>query len=167
MKEEMITNIPILLAEDEVMSRSLFESLLERWGFSVISCANGYEAWEILKNKNAPRIALLDQSMPEMDGSTVCKMARENNVRCHVIFISVHHEEDEIEMMLDAGADDFIRKGCSPNELYIRLQTALRLMHQEDKIKDLEMHLKNHDECPPVNTNAVGRMFQKMGDLVK
>jgi CheY-like chemotaxis protein len=66
----------ILVADDDVLSRRLLEKTLERVGYEVTRVGNGREAVESLSKPDAPRLALLDWMMPELDGPGVCREIR-------------------------------------------------------------------------------------------
>src|SRR5260370_6856092 len=62
----------ILIADDDALSRRLLEKTLERAGYVVTAVENGRQAVEQLVRQDAPRLALLDWMMPEIDGTGVC-----------------------------------------------------------------------------------------------
>ena len=66
----------ILIAEDEAVTRRLLEGYLTKWGYEVISAANGNEAWDHLKAPDPPRLVVLDWMMPGMDGIELCRRIR-------------------------------------------------------------------------------------------
>src|ERR1700752_3838628 len=66
----------ILIADDEPVSRRMPHSLLEKWGFEVLSAEDGNAAWETLRPADAPRMALLDWMMPGRNGLDVCRVLR-------------------------------------------------------------------------------------------
>ena len=69
----------ILIADDEAISRRLLEKTLEREGYEVIAVDNGRLALQQLSLPDAPRLALLDWMMPEMDGPSVCQAIRQRH----------------------------------------------------------------------------------------
>ncbi|MEE4240162.1 MAG: response regulator, partial [Desulfopila sp.] len=62
----------ILIAEDDYTSRLMLQVILDKWKYNVVTAADGYEAWELLQQKEPPQIAILDWEMPGMDGLEVC-----------------------------------------------------------------------------------------------
>jgi CheY-like chemotaxis protein len=68
--------VRILIADDDLMSRRLLEKTLDRAGYEVTSVANGRQAVDSLSQQDAPRLALLDWMMPELDGPGVCRKIR-------------------------------------------------------------------------------------------
>ena len=58
----------ILIAEDDLTSRRILETILSQWGYDVVSVSNGNDAIDKLLDADAPKLALLDWIMPEKDG---------------------------------------------------------------------------------------------------
>ena len=69
----------ILVADDDPITRRLLESILVKWKYEVVLARDGSEALNILRQKDAPRLAILDWMMPEMDGTEVCSEVRKHN----------------------------------------------------------------------------------------
>ena len=67
----------ILIAEDDPVSRRLLEATLEKFGYEVVVAADGAEAWTALQRNEAPRLAILDWMMPELDGVEICRRMRQ------------------------------------------------------------------------------------------
>src|ERR1043166_1172059 len=66
----------ILVAEDSAIYRRLIETHLNDWGFAFQCVRDGKEAWKLLSHKEAPRLALLDWVLPEIDGVELCRRLR-------------------------------------------------------------------------------------------
>ncbi len=62
----------ILIAEDDLTSRTVLESVLNKSGHQVTAVTNGQEAWDVLQQPDAPSLAILDWMMPGLDGSGTC-----------------------------------------------------------------------------------------------
>jgi CheY-like chemotaxis protein len=71
--------VKVLIAEDNSGFRQVLERMLQKWGYEVVSASNGLQAWEILQAPEAPRLAILDWMMPELDGVEVCRRVRDQN----------------------------------------------------------------------------------------
>ncbi|HEX4591251.1 MAG TPA: response regulator, partial [Gemmataceae bacterium] len=69
----------ILIAEDNQFYRSALEITLREWGYEVVALADGKSAWDVLREPNAPKLAVLDWMMPGFDGLDVCRRVRELN----------------------------------------------------------------------------------------
>ncbi|NCO34165.1 MAG: response regulator, partial [Armatimonadetes bacterium] len=116
----------ILIAEDSSVQRQILTSVLEEWGYEVVSAEDGNEAWNLLRNGNAPQLALLDWIMPEMDGTEVCQKVRErgNEPYTYLILLTSLDEKTNTVKGLDAGADDYLTKPFDPHELRARLRVG-------------------------------------------
>ena len=138
------STFPILLAEDDIISRRLFEKILAREGFAVTSVANGREALELSRREFFP-IILTDWQMPEMEGPELCRAIREENPDRYVFIIMLTSKgsKDDIISGLGAGADDYLTKPAHPAELVARLKTGIRILELERSLKAAvdEIHL--------------------------
>jgi len=77
----------ILIAEDDRISRRLLERKLTSWGYEVVSCNNGAEAWQALHREDAPNLAILNWMMPGMNGVEVCREIRKQKQRGYIYII--------------------------------------------------------------------------------
>jgi CheY-like chemotaxis protein len=119
----------VLIAEDDAISSRVLEARLSKWGYEVVKTSNGHEAYEQLRQKNAPRLAILDWMMPEMDGVEVCKKIRSipGKESLYIILLTAKSTKENIVEGLDAGADDYLLKPFNDEELRARLQTGVRI----------------------------------------
>ncbi len=126
----------ILIAEDNVTSRTLLQVIIGKWGYGVLTAVNGVEAWDILKEKDSPSIAVLDWMMPEMDGIEVCRRVRglERTNPAYLILLTGRDSKADISSGLDAGASDYITKPFDVNELRARLSVAERMVALQEKL---------------------------------
>ena len=120
----------ILIAEDDDTTRRLLEIILSKWGYDVISTCDGNEAWEKLKNADAPRLAVLDWMMPGVDGVDICRMLRQEDTAkpIYIILLTVRGDKDDIVKGLRAGADDYIAKPFDKDELRARVDVGRRVI---------------------------------------
>jgi DNA-binding response OmpR family regulator len=139
----------ILVAEDDLTSRRRLEAMLTKWGYEVVSCSNGKQAWERLQNAYTPKLAILDWVMPEMGGIEVCRRLRALDTQnpVYVLLLTVRKEKENIVCGLEAGADDYIIKPFEPDELQARIRVGCRVLQLQEKlvihIKDLQDSLKH------------------------
>jgi PleD family two-component response regulator len=119
----------VLIAEDDAISCRLLEARLSKWGYEVVKTVNGLEAFQQLSPKNAPRIAILDWMMPEMDGVEVCRKIRSMPAKegIYIILLTAKTTKENIVEGLIAGADDYLMKPFHDEELRARLQTGVRI----------------------------------------
>lgn len=115
----------ILLVEDDPNIRMAAEFALNDAGYSIIACDNGIDGYaSALSNK--PDLILLDLMLPGMDGHEFLKEFREENNQVPIIVLTAYTSEQEKVRCLDLGADDFIDKPFSVNELLARIRANLR-----------------------------------------
>ena len=126
----------ILIADDEAISRRLLEKTLEREGYEVIAVDNGRLALQQLSLPDAPRLALLDWMMPEMDGPSVCQAIRQRHDQAyvHIVLLTSRGSKQDIVAGLEAGADDYLTKPWDPAELNARLRVGQRILQLEDRL---------------------------------
>jgi len=120
--------IPVVIAEDDPVSRELVCSLVKKWGFPSIITQDGREAMAALRAEEGAAIALLDWMMPGMDGLEVCKRVRESGKPIYVILVTARGAKENIVEGLRAGADDYLVKPYDKEELFARVQVGLRIL---------------------------------------
>lgn len=120
----------ILVAEDDQVSSKVLQTSLRKWGYQVVACENGSEAWAVLQRDETLRLAILDWMMPELDGIEVCRRIRNRNggPYVYVLLLTAKGEREDIIAGLAAGADDYLTKPVYPRELELRLRTGRRIL---------------------------------------
>ncbi len=120
----------VLIAEDDATSRLLLKRVLESWGYEVMVTKDGAEAWQALQAEGAPRLAILDWLMPEMDGVDVCRRVRDRETLQppYIILLTALGDKESVVTGLEAGADDYVGKPYDPDELRARLEVGRRLV---------------------------------------
>jgi len=117
--------IKVLLAEDETSLAHIIRESLEERNFSVILCANGDQAFEQY-NKQKPDILALDVMMPRTDGFEVAKRVREKDSITPIIFITAKSQVKDVVAGFELGANDYLKKPFSVEELIVRIKSLLR-----------------------------------------
>lgn len=141
----------ILIADDDPLSRTLMQRTLERFGFEALMAENGSKALELLCKPGAPRLALIDWMMPELNGPELCRAVRaqrHDGLYVYMLLLTSKQSSEDIVAGLEAGADDYLTKPCHPAELKARLHTGRRILQLEDKLVEAreEMRFKaTHD----------------------
>ena len=123
----------ILIADDNVDITHVLEAYVRKEGYEPLVAADGEEALKLFR-QHAPAAVLLDVMMPKEDGYEVCRKIRAVS-DTPVILITARGEDFERVMGLDIGADDYIVKPFSPNEVMARLRAVLRRMSRADREK--------------------------------
>lgn len=117
----------ILIVEDETAIREFEAINLKRVGYETVQAGSGEEALSIYDNDPVGfDIALLDISMPGMDGFQLCKELRRRSVTLGIIMLTARTQEMDKISGLMLGADDYITKPFSPTELLARVDSLYR-----------------------------------------
>jgi two-component system, cell cycle response regulator len=126
----------ILIAEDDSTSRTILTAVLTKQGYEVMATKNGAEAWDIMRKPDAPKLAILDWMMPQMDGVEICRRIRtmETNEPPHIIMLTAKTEKVDIITALDAGADDYLTKPFDHGELRARVNVGRRMLELQTKL---------------------------------
>ena len=139
-------DIKILIVDDEEMIRKLIIKYALNEGYTVLEACNGQEAVDIALKEDI-RVIVMDVMMPVMDGfKAYQRILEEKNIPC--IFLTALNEEYNRIYGFDLGADDYVGKPFSANELMKRIQVILK--HQnivnEDivGVEGLKIDLKAH-----------------------
>lgn len=120
----------ILIAEDDLTSRSMLAAVLKKAGHEIAVAVNGAEALAVLEQPSAPRLAILDWMMPEMDGLEVVRRIRTkpSSQPPYLIMLTAKSEKADIIAGLDGGADDYLAKPFDAGELRARVEVGRRIV---------------------------------------
>jgi len=134
----------ILIAEDDPTSRLVLERTLRRWGHEVIATSGGDDAWAALGGADAPRLAILDWMMPDLDGVEVCRRVRalDRESLTYVILLTALGRKEDVVAGLEAGADDYVTKPFDQDELRARIRVGERLIEFHDQVVSLKEALR-------------------------
>jgi two-component system, OmpR family, KDP operon response regulator KdpE len=114
----------VLVVDDEPQITRVLKTSLSSQGYGIRTAADGEEALQTMREW-APDLIVTDLRMPNMDGLELCRRVRTES-RIPIIVLSVKGEETIKVEALDAGADDYVTKPFSMNELVARIRAALR-----------------------------------------
>jgi DNA-binding response OmpR family regulator len=116
----------ILIADDDPDILALVSFRLERAGYEVVQARNGEEAVQVALARR-PDLAVIDVMMPRVDGYEATRQLRqhEQTSRMPIILLTARVQEEDIARGFDAGADDYVKKPFSPQELGSRVQAVL------------------------------------------
>ena len=114
----------VLVVDDEPAVREVVCEKLNHHSFKAISASNGKEAFKLIEEAS-PDLILLDLRLPDIDGMTICQQIRRKS-RIPIIMLTAMGEEVNRIVGLELGADDYITKPCSLDELVARVKAVLR-----------------------------------------
>ncbi len=122
----------ILIVDDEPQIRRVVKTALVSNGYEAFEARTGEEALEIVRSDN-PDLLLLDMNMPGMGGMAACRQIRAVTEAAIIVLSVRESERDKVEA-LDAGADDYITKPFSVNELMARIRANLRRLQTDEAV---------------------------------
>ncbi len=122
-----MSDVPILLVEDEADLASIVEHHLQKAGFTVVHASTGTEALSVLKEQMVS-LVLLDLMLPDMSGVDICRQIRSTTEIQNLPVIMVTAKGEEIDRVVgfEVGADDYVVKPFSSRELVLRIKALLR-----------------------------------------
>jgi DNA-binding response OmpR family regulator len=136
--------VHILVADDDDVSRILLARTLEHWGHEVELVGDGVEACRRLLDPAGATLAILDWSMPGLEGPEVCRQVRAAALRMqpYLVMLTARGSAEDLAVALEAGADDFVAKPFDRVELQARLNAGVRIINLHraltDRIHELE-----------------------------
>jgi DNA-binding response OmpR family regulator len=116
----------VLAADDDEDILELVAFRLERSGYTVLRATDGEEALRLALEAK-PDLAVLDVMMPKLDGFELTRRLRAEDAtrRMPIILLTARSQDADVQAGFDAGADDYLRKPFSPQELRARVQAIL------------------------------------------
>jgi DNA-binding response OmpR family regulator len=116
----------VLVADDDEDILQLVSFRLERAGYKVVTAADGHQALAAAR-EHQPDLAVLDVMMPGLNGYEVTRQLRANpaTAAIPVILLTARVQEADVSRGFEAGADDYLRKPFSPQELRSRVQAII------------------------------------------
>lgn len=150
----MATVQRILVVDDDKQIVRLLRAYLEQAGFHVMTAFDGETALFMLRQER-PDLVVLDLMLPNRDGWSVTRSAREDAVMrdIPIIMLTARVEETDRVLGLELGADDYVTKPFSPREMVARIRSVLRRSqasnaprpHKVIRIGDLSMDIGRHE----------------------
>lgn len=124
--------LSVLVVEDSAAERWLYSEILRTRGHDVTACADAEAGWSEWQEADFP-LVLLDLRLPGMDGLELCRRIRrsEEGTRAIILVVTGRDEPETLEAVLEAGADDYIRKPIDVGLLNVRLAIAEREVARE------------------------------------
>jgi two-component system, NtrC family, sensor kinase len=122
----------VLFADDDIIARTLLAAVLADLDHDVTVADDGEAAWLAFQRNPAP-LVILDINMPGLDGLEVCRRIRGHDAgrNAFVLVVTARDGRDDLASVLEAGADDYVTKPTSPENLRARLEIARRRIGQD------------------------------------
>jgi len=151
----------ILVVEDEPSIAEVVTLYLQRAGYQVQAAADGKKAMSVLE-KEIPDLVVLDLMLPEVDGLSLTRWLRERS-DVPIIMLTARREEIDRITGLEMGADDYVVKPFSPQELVSRVRAVMRRIKREDAPAGSEKPLSFGE----LRIDPVGRTVSASGQEVQ
>jgi DNA-binding response OmpR family regulator len=152
---EIMNGSKILLVEDEPSISEVVELYLKRAGFQVQALKDGRAAIQALQHE-LPDLLVLDLMLPGVDGLSITRWLRDRS-EVPIIMLTARREESDRIAGLELGADDYVVKPFSPQELVSRVRAVLRRTRASFKETDTAIHY------PGLDINPITRLVQVQG----
>lgn len=136
--EERLENVRILLCEDDENLGMLLREYLDAKNYKAELCIDGEEGYKSFIT-NEYDMCIFDVMMPKMDGFTLAQKIREKDADTPIIFLTAKNMKEDIRAGFEIGADDYITKPFSMEELVFRIEAIMRRVKGK-KGKDNSIH---------------------------
>jgi diguanylate cyclase (GGDEF)-like protein len=141
--------VKILIADDDRVSSRLLEAVLVKLGHQLVVVTGGASALSALLEADAPRLAILDWQMPDVDGLAVCRTVRaQAPAYVYILLLTSMHRQEDRTLAYEAGVDDFLNKPLDVSELRSRLRVGERVLDLQTKLLEIQealRHQATHD----------------------
>ncbi|MEY2494163.1 MAG: phosphoserine phosphatase RsbU/P [Verrucomicrobiota bacterium] len=126
--------IQVIIAEDDPVWRKLVTTVIELGGFRTIVTKDGDEAMWALRAQRKPCLAVIDWTMPGMDGAEICRRMRESNRSVYIIMVTSRDSKKDTVLGINQGADDYLVKPSDPEELLARIRAGVRILTTQETL---------------------------------
>mgnify|MGYP001579652772 CR=1 FL=1 len=133
----------VIIADDDPTMLVLLKTVVEQVGHTVVACVHdGEAAWMAFQKEPVP-LMIVDWEMPKLDGLGLCRRIRESEIGDpFMLVVTGRDSREDLRKALDAGADDYLTKPVSADELAARLRIAERRIEITGARKQAEVELR-------------------------
>ncbi|MBN1932013.1 MAG: diguanylate cyclase [Desulfobacterales bacterium] len=158
-EKESEYHFPILIAEDNPVTRKLIGKILMNAGHEVVLAENGIDALTLFNEKFYPMV-VTDWIMPEMNGLELCKAIRSRINQSYVFIVLLTAKDSKYDIItgLEAGADDYLTKPFNKAELLARLKTGIRILELEASLRKVNEEITILSRTDPL-TGCYNRCY--------
>lgn len=156
----------ILIAEDDPVARTVLRHALHKLGHEVTEAMDGEEALKMWR-LDPVRVIVSDWNMPKMDGLAFCSEVRAQTNCDYTYFILLTGNDatgDNQRVATDAGVDDFLVKPLKPQDIWMRLRVASRILHYTTQVRQLEEMLPICSYCKKIRDDK--NYWQQIEDYI-
>jgi len=148
----------VLVAEDELISLKMLEHVLTSHGYDVVGVTNGTEALRLLECADAPKLAVLDWTIPGVDGVEICRRLRQRDTPTppYLILLTAKSAKADVIAGLEAGANDFMTKPFDQDELRARVRVGQTVVDLQANVANRMREFQDYVESAPMGILVVG-----------
>ncbi|MFT4855770.1 MAG: two-component system response regulator VicR [Algoriphagus sp.] len=166
-----MSKVRLLVVEDDPNLGDILKEYLEMKGYEPTLCRDGEEGWNKFK-KDKYDLCLLDIMMPKKDGFTLAKEIKKVQEDLPILFLTAKNQKDDIIEGLKIGADDYITKPFSMEELLLRVNAILRRTKKSDEVNTLKVYkfgdfILHYDEQVLEGPKGRNKLTSKENELIR
>jgi DNA-binding response OmpR family regulator len=166
-----MSKVKLLVVEDDPNLGDILKEYLEMKGYEPTLCRDGEEGWNKFK-KDKFDLCLLDIMMPKKDGFTLAKEIKKVQENLPILFLTAKNQKDDIIEGLKIGADDYITKPFSMEELLLRINAILRRTKKSDEVTALKVYkfgdfILHYDEQVLEGPKGRNKLTSKENELIR
>jgi len=162
-----MSNITLLLAEDDKDLGSVFKQFLEINQFQVLWAQDGEEAWQLFNSSPHLDLIILDVMMPKLDGFSVAKRIQEANQKLPVLFLTARNMKEDRLKGLQLGAMDYITKPFEADELVLKIKNLLTRRPENLEFINIGSFQFSPSELRLTNDSVSYDLTEKESELLK
>ncbi|HEY1958319.1 MAG TPA: diguanylate cyclase [Polyangiaceae bacterium] len=153
----------VLIADDDRVSLALLSETVRAMGHEIVTASHGAQALELLADETI-QLALLDWTMPRIDGIDVCTKVRaqKRSHELYLILVSARTKPESVLEGLDAGADDYVAKPFSAIEIVARVRAAERALQYQKEVATVRAYIDEivaNLDCGVMLSDPSGRIL--------
>jgi DNA-binding response OmpR family regulator len=161
----------LLVVEDDPNLGDILQEYLQMKGYNTTLCRDGEEGWNKFK-KDKYDLCLLDIMMPKKDGFTLAKEIKKVQEDLPVLFLTAKNQKDDIIEGLKIGADDYLTKPFSMEELLLRINAILRRTKKSTEVVSLKTYnfgdfILHYDEQYIEGPGGKHKLTSKENELIR
>ncbi|MDN5278422.1 MAG: phosphoserine phosphatase RsbU/P [Clostridiales bacterium] len=125
----------VLIVDDDSTSRFLLQTILQQWGYEVVTAKDGIEGWQIIKENDSPKLLMIDWEMPGFTGPEICRKILQELEReqFYILMITGRGDSEDLVHGLESGADDYVAKPWHNEELKARINVGSRMLKLQER----------------------------------
>lgn len=160
----MLSMKDILLVDDNRTMLLVWERILSKRGYNVITARDGFDALAVLDEHPHIQFVLSDWMMPNMDGIALCSHLKSANYARYIFFVLLSGKNDQTSIIegINAGADDFVVKDTDINELDARVKAGFRTLALHNEVIEKNQKLDSAYATMKKDLESAGELIRRL-----